>query len=266
VRPVFRSHLTRGRAVPTLLVLFVGLLVGLSAPCQAAKKALVIGNDAYRNIPELRKAVTDAAAVASALRSIGFSVLVAQNQDRQTMSQALLAFDRSVEKDDVAFFFFAGHRFEIAGRNFLLPTDVPAATEGEEELIKDSSFPVDAIIDRVHARGAQTTIMVLDACRNNPFARPGTRALPGAGGLTPLNPPEGTFVLFSAGAKQTALDALGDSDPDPNSVFHPPFRAPAGEPRDDVGAAGEEHAKRGQAGRRPGQAPADAGLLRRDRR
>ena len=219
MRPVYRSHLVRGRAALTLLTLLVAPLVG-GVPCEAAKRvALVIGNDAYRNIPELRKAVTDASAVASALRAVGFSVLVAQNQDRPAMSQALLAFDRSVEKDDVAFFFFAGHGFEISGRNYLLPTDVPAATEGEEELVKDSAFPVDAIIDRVQARGAQTTIMVLDACRNNPFARPGTRALPGGGGLMPLNPPEGTFVLFSAGAKQTALDALGDNDPDPNSVF-----------------------------------------------
>src|SRR6185312_5825086 len=69
------------------------------------------------------------------------------------------------------------------------------------------------------ARGAQTAVLVLDACRNNPFARPGTRALPGGGGLSPIVPPEGTFVLFSAGAKQTALDALSDGDPDPNSVF-----------------------------------------------
>jgi hypothetical protein len=206
--------------VLSILALAVLLLGGGSGAGEAAKRvALVVGNDAYRNIPELRRAVTDAVAVASALRGIGFKVLVAQNQDRQSMSHSLLAFDAMIEKDDVAFFFYAGHGFEIAGRNYLLPTDVPAASEGEEELVKDASFAVDRVIDRFQARGAQTMIMVLDACRNNPFARPGTRALPGGGGLTPLTPPEGTFVLFSAGAKQTALDALGDRDPDPNSVF-----------------------------------------------
>src|SRR5437867_821357 len=203
-----------------ILVLAVVLVFCASAPSEAAKRvALIVGNDAYKHVPELRKAVTDANAIASVLRSLGFKVLVAENQDRQAMSQALHAFDNMIEKDDVAFFFFAGHGFEIAGQNYLLPTDVPAASEGEAELIKDASFASDRIVDRFQARGARTTILVLDACRNNPFARPGTRALPGGGGLAPVVPPEGTFVLFSAGAKQTALDALGDRDTDPNSVF-----------------------------------------------
>ncbi len=209
-----------GKTALRILVLMIAMLGCGGVPCQAAKRiALVVGNDSYRHIPELRRAVTDAVAVASALRGIGFTVLVAQNQDRQAMSHTLLAFDSMIERDDVAFFFFAGHGFEITGRNYLLPTDVPPATEGEEELIKDSSFAVDRIIDRFQAKGAQTMILVLDACRNNPFARPGTRSLGGGGGLVPLVPPEGTFVLFSAGAKQTALDALGASDTDPNSVF-----------------------------------------------
>ena len=195
-------------------------MLAFQVPSQAAKRvALVIGNDAYRNVSELRKAVTDAHAVASVLRSIGFTVAVAENQDRQSMSQTLLAFDSTIERDDVAFFFFAGHGFEIAGQNYILPTDVPPAREGEEELVKDAAFAIDRIIDRIQARGARTTIAVLDACRNNPFARPGTRAVGGSGGLAPLVPPEGTFVLFSAGAKQTALDALSENDPDPNSVF-----------------------------------------------
>ncbi len=218
-------------ALLRFLLLTLACLAVAGTASQAAKRvALVVGNDAYRNVPELRKAVTDANAVASALRNIGFTVLVAENQDRQAMSQALFTFDRTVEKDDVAFFFFAGHGFEIGGRNFLLPTDVPAATEGEEALVKDASFAVDNIIDRLQARGAQTSILVLDACRNNPFARPGTRALAGGGGLTPLSPPEGTFVLFSAGAKQTALDSLSESDPDPNSVFTRNFVRQLAEP------------------------------------
>lgn len=210
----------RARSLGLAAAAFALAVLGMAGAGHAAKRvALVVGNDAYKNVPQLRKAVTDANAVASALRGIGFTVLVAENQDRDSMSHALYAFDKSVERDDVAFFFFAGHGFEIAGRNYLLPIDVPRAGEGEEALVKDASFAVDGIIDRLQARGAQTAILVLDACRNNPFARPGTRALPGGGGLSPIVPPEGTFVLFSAGAKQTALDALSDGDPDPNSVF-----------------------------------------------
>jgi len=74
-----------------MLVFVIAMLASGGAPCLAAKRvALVIGNDAYRQVAALRKAVTDANAVASALRSIGFTVLVAENQDRQTMSQTLL--------------------------------------------------------------------------------------------------------------------------------------------------------------------------------
>ena len=75
-------------------------------------------------------------------------------------------------------------------------------------------------MDRLQERGAGTLIMVLDACRDNPFARPGQRSLGGATrGLARLDPAEGVFVLMSAGAKQAALDTLGDNDPDPNSIF-----------------------------------------------
>ena len=146
------------KALPILL-LALAVLAAIGGPSDASKRvALVVGNDAYRNVSALRKAVTDANAVASTLRTLGFSVLVAENQDRQSMSQTLLAFDNTIERDDVAFFFFAGHGFEIAGQNYLLPTDIPPATQGEEELVKDAAFAIDRIIDRIQARGARTTV------------------------------------------------------------------------------------------------------------
>jgi hypothetical protein len=85
--------------------------------------------------------------------------------------------------------------------------------------VRDASFAVERIVDRLQARGARITILVLDACRDNPFERSGTRAVNGTGGLAPLTPSEGVFVVFSAGAKQTALDRLSENDPNPNSVF-----------------------------------------------
>ena len=72
------------------------------------------------------------------------------------MSETLLAFDKAVEPGDIALFFFAGHGFEIRGQNYLLPTDIPEVREGQEELIRDSAFPADRIIDRLQARGART--------------------------------------------------------------------------------------------------------------
>lgn len=193
----------------------------LTAPAQAAKRvALVVGNNDYRNVAKLQKAVNDARTMGDTLKQLGFSVMVAENQTRQAFSQTLLAFDKAVEPGDTAFFFFAGHGFEIAGQNFLLPTDVPAATEGQEELVRDSSILADRIIERLQNKKARTAILVFDACRNNPFERAGTRAVAGGGGLAPMTQlPEGVFSVFSAGPRQTALDRLSNDDANPNSVF-----------------------------------------------
>jgi hypothetical protein len=192
-----------------------------AVPAQAEKRvALVVGNNDYRNVPKLQKAVNDARTMGDTLKQLGFTVMVAENQNRQAFSQTLLAFDKAVDAGDTAFFFYAGHGFEIAGQNFLLPTDVPAATEGQEELVRDASVLADRIIERLQNRKVRTAILVFDACRNNPFERPGTRAVAGGGGLAPMTQlPEGVFSIFSAGPRQTALDRLSNDDANPNSVF-----------------------------------------------
>ena len=197
------------------------LLVVLAAPAHAEKRvALVIGNNDYKNVPKLQKAVNDARTMGEVLKRLGFSVMVAENQDRAQFSQSLLAFDNGLGPGDTAFFFYAGHGFEIAGQNYLLPTDVPAATEGQEELVRDASVLADRIVERLQNRQVRSSILVFDACRNNPFERSGTRAVAGGGGLAPMNAlPEGVFSIFSAGYKQTALDRLSNSDNSPNSVF-----------------------------------------------
>ena len=196
-------------------------LLALAAPAYAEKRvALVIGNNDYKNVPKLQKAVNDARTMGDALKQLGFTVMVAENQTRQAFSQTLLAFDKAVGPGDTAFFFYAGHGFEIAGQNFLLPTDVPAATEGQEELVRDASVLADRIIERMQNKKVRTAILVFDACRNNPFERSGTRAVAGGGGLAPMTQlPEGVFSIFSAGPRQTALDRLSNNDENPNSVF-----------------------------------------------
>jgi hypothetical protein len=199
----------------------VAACLAFAAPAHAEKRvALVVGNNDYRNVPKLQKAVNDARTMGDTLKQLGFTVMVAENQNRQAFSQTLLAFDNAVEAGDTAFFFYAGHGFEIAGQNFLLPTDVPAATEGQEELVRDASILADRIIERMQNRKVRTAILVFDACRNNPFERAGTRAIAGRGGLAPMTQlPEGVFSIFSAGPRQTALDRLSNDDANPNSVF-----------------------------------------------
>jgi Caspase domain len=213
---------TRMKTWLSFRALALGLmLLALAEPAHAEKRvALVIGNNDYKNVPKLQKAVNDARTMGETLKQLGFSVMVAENQTRQAFSETLLAFDKSVEAGDTAFFFYAGHGFEIAGQNFLLPTDVPAATEGQEELVRDASVLADRVIERLQNKKARTAILVFDACRNNPFERAGTRAVAGGGGLAPMTQlPEGVFSVFSAGPRQTALDRLSNNDDNPNSVF-----------------------------------------------
>ena len=170
-------------------------------------------------MPKLQKAVNDARTMGDTLKQLGFTSGRGK-PNRQQFSQTLLAFDNPVAPGDPAFFFYAGHGFEIAGQNYLLPTDVPAATEGQEELVRDASVLADRIVERLQNKKVRTSILVFDACRNNPFERSGTRAVAGGGGLAPMAQlPEGVFSVFSAGYKQTALDRLSNDDNSPNSVF-----------------------------------------------
>jgi len=211
------------------------LLLMWAAPAEAKRVALLIGNNDYRNIPKLQKAVNDARTMGDTLKQLGFNVMVAENQTRQGFSQSLLSFDAALDPGDTAFFFFAGHGFEIAGQNYLLPTDVPAATAGQEELVRDASILADRIIERLQNRGVRSSILVFDACRNNPFERSGTRALAGGGGLAPMTTlPEGVFSVFSAGPRQTALDRLSERDTDPNSVFTRVFAKQLLQPGDNM--------------------------------
>src|SRR2546430_11627279 len=134
----------------------VAALMMLAAPAHAEKRvALVIGNNDCKNVPKLQKAVNDARTMGDTLKQLGFTVMVAENQTRQAFSQSLLAFDKAVDKADTAFFFYAGHGFEIAGQNFLLPTDAPAATEGQEALVRDASILAERVIERVPNQAAR---------------------------------------------------------------------------------------------------------------
>jgi hypothetical protein len=187
---------------------------------QAAKRlALVIGNNAYENVPKLQKAVNDADAIAQELSKLGFEVVKAQDVGRRAMSRALVELESKVTADDTVLFYFAGHGFAVDGTNYLLPVDVPAAGPGEEGLVRDASFAATGLSDQFQAKGASTVILILDACRDNPFALKGGRSIGLTRGLSRMDPAEGMFVLFSAGQGQSALDRLSEADANPNSVF-----------------------------------------------
>src|SRR6201985_3395103 len=155
-----KNWLSFGAAVALGLA---GSWLTLCVPAQAEKRvALVIGNNDYRNVPKLQKAVNDARTMGETLKQLGFSVMVAENQNRAQFSQSLLAFDNAVGPGDTAFFFYAGHGFEIAGQKYLVPTDVPGANEGQEELGRDASVLADRIVERLQHRPGRPSILGFD--------------------------------------------------------------------------------------------------------
>lgn len=197
----------------------LSLLVLTSTNASAKRVALVVGNDNYANVTDLDKAANDANAMGATLEEIGFTVLRALNATRREMNVYIQDFAGKLEKGDEALFFFAGHGVEIDGRNYLLPVDVPAAKPGKEDFVKAESVAVDQVLATIRGRGTRVSILVLDACRDNPFPKAGTRSLGGSRGLARMPATEGTFIMYSAGVGQTALDRLSDADPNPNSVF-----------------------------------------------
>ncbi|MEQ3729302.1 MAG: caspase family protein [Tateyamaria sp.] len=181
--------------------------------------ALVIGNDSYAEVNSLQKARADATAVSDALRSKGFTVTTVLDAERREMNKRISEFTGQLDPGDTAMVFYAGHGVEIDGENYLLPTDIAAPDSGEKDFIKAESIALSALLDRIRATGARTTLAIIDACRDNPFKGSTGRSIGGTRGLGRINAPEGTFVIFSAGAGQTALDRLSDEDSAKNSVF-----------------------------------------------
>jgi len=213
------------------LAIFGVLLGALAASLLAAsaaraehRVALVIGNQRYESLPSLEKSAADAEAYASLFKSKGFDqVIFKEDLSRNGMDQAVSLFIDAVHSGDLAVFVYAGHGWSDGSQNYLVPTDAPRS--GSEGYLKRISLPiengVDGVLDEIERKGARLKVAIIDACRNNPFiSSDGTRSVGMSRGFNRMpQPPAGTFVVFSAGAGQTALDWLSDADPNPNGVF-----------------------------------------------
>ncbi|QDZ01942.1 caspase family protein [Nitratireductor mangrovi] len=185
----------------------------------ARRMALVVGNNAYSELDPLEKAVSDARTIADVLGGLGFDVTMVSDADIDAMDDALFGFYETLQPGDITFFFFAGHGVADNGVNYLLPVDVPKLGELERNRLPRKAFDAAEIAANIMNRGARLALMVLDACRNDPFVREGVRSGKAIGGLTRMVPTDGAFVIYSAGTGQTALDKLQAGDPNPNSVF-----------------------------------------------
>lgn len=203
-----------------LLLFATLLLAAFGLPAEAARKlALVIGINNYSEVPKLQKAVGDAQAMGDALSKIGFQVTTALDMDRRGLNLALSKLYASIEPGDTVLVHYSGHGIQLGGENFLLPADVPAPNDANAELLKSESLSLLTLIDTISGKGAGATILIVDACRDNPFAKSGQRSIGATRGLANVSTAKGTFVMYSAGVGQTALDRLGDTDSEPTSVY-----------------------------------------------
>ena len=192
----------------------------LAFPAAAQERlALVIGNNAYASVPVLAKAVADADAVSGALEAQGYRIFKATDVARREMNRTISDFTSALQPGDTAVVFYAGHGVEIAGENYLLPTDIVAPASGDSDFVRSESIALSSLLDRVRATGARMAIVIVDACRDNPFEVSTGRSIGRTRGLGRIAAPEGTFVIFSAGAGQLALDRLNDGETEKNSVF-----------------------------------------------
>ena len=190
--------------------LFYALLLStvLVCPAFAARRvALVIGNSNYDNVTDLANPANDAAVMEQALKDAGFEVIKRTDLDQRGMKQAMLEFGRKLKQGaEASMFFYAGHGIEVDGRNYLVPTD--SNTESKEEA-DIQNVEVNDFLALMENSGVPLNIVVLDACRNNPFR--GLRSI--GGGLAPVRAPVGTFVAYSTAPGSVAADGTGKNSP-----------------------------------------------------
>ena len=207
-----------GAALHILLATFL-LVVAIGDASAARRLAFVVGINDYQNIPKLEKAVGDAKAMSAKLTGLGFEVTSVLNPTRRTLNIAIADFTAKLKRDDLVFLHFSGHGVEIDGDNILLPADVPKPKSGRKYAVVSEGIGLRRLVDLVSGTGARTRVFIIDACRDNPFEQSGIRSIGSSRGLTRIEASAGTFIMYSAGYRQTALDRLGPDDNEPTSVY-----------------------------------------------
>jgi TPR repeat protein len=205
------------------LLLVLALVAG-PLPALASKVALVIGMGSYQHVIQLKNTVHDARNIGATLESAGFSVTYAIDTPQADLVKTLNTFAFQAETADIALIYYAGHGVEASGENFLIPVDAQVASNADIQRVGISLAQLLKTVESAR----KMRIVILDACRNNPFgdlidtsvkpdpAKTGTAGdsrSTGVSGLAPVNPDLGTLVAFAAREGQVALDGVGGDSP-----------------------------------------------------
>lgn len=189
-----------------LLLLALSLLTqALAAESTAGKRlALVIGNADYPASP-LRNPVNDATAMARTLRKLGFEVMDGTDMTHRQMMALLDNFGEKIRKADIALFYYAGHGMQLDGQNYLIPIDADLRSEQEARY---KAVNAGLLLAKMEVADARINLMILDACRNNPFARSFRSSQQG---LAQMDAPSGTLIAYATAPGQVASDGAGSN-------------------------------------------------------
>jgi uncharacterized caspase-like protein len=176
--------------------------------------ALVIGNSAYKNAAMLPNPSNDAAAVAQALRKIGFEVVEGRDLPKRAMEEKIIEFSRKLDRASLGLFFYAGHGMQIGGRNYLLPIDAALERPGD---LSFETIDLSQVLGQMEAE-KRVNLVFLDACRDNPFAKSlarsmGTRSATVGQGLASVQSAVGTMIAYATQPDNVALDGAGPNSP-----------------------------------------------------
>jgi hypothetical protein len=169
---------------------------------QRKRFALVIGNGAYRSSP-LRNTVNDAEDITKNLRQLGFKVIFQKDIDQRKMEDAIRYFGKQLRDGGVGLFYFAGHGMQVNGRNYLIPIDARIESESD---IKYEAVDAGRVLGKMEDAGNQLNIVILDACRNNPYARSFRME---QNGLARMDAPTGSIIAYSTAPGEVAADGTG---------------------------------------------------------
>lgn len=181
----------------------IALLVAF-ANAQATERriALVVGNSAYADKP-LRNAVNDAELMQRTLKDLGFEVTLLRNADRRAMLGGLRDFEAKARNADVALFFYAGHGTQVGGSNYLIPLQAQIRAESD---VPDEAVDAASVLRRIEDAKARVGLVILDACRDNPYAGASRSS---SRGLGRMSVPTGSIVAYAAAPGETADDGKG---------------------------------------------------------